>query len=71
MWTPFKKSDAQGPLPVAAKRNGHGMPEPRDFKRRQIRTVLTPTMVGSMIVMMPRYEDGVGPDWPGHIDPLD
>jgi hypothetical protein len=71
MWTLFKKSDAQGPLPAAAGKNGQASSDVRTFRRRQFRTVLTPTIVGSMVVMMPRYEDGVGPDWPGTIPPIE
>ncbi len=61
MWTVFK--DVQGPRPAVTPKDSEER-EATQLHRRSIRTVLTPTMVGSMVVMMPRYENGVGPNWP-------
>lgn len=70
MWGIFKKRNGHVPPALGETHNGHQAPDPRVL-RRPGQCVLVPTVVGSMVVMVPRHESGTGLDWPTSIPPLE
>ena len=40
-------------------------------RRQHVRYTLVPTVVGSMMIMMPRRESDGGPEWPDRIPPIE
>ena len=46
------------------------LPPRKNARGRHIRYTLVPTMVGSMMIMMPRRESDGGPEWPETIPSL-
>ena len=47
------------------------LPPRKTIRGRQVRYTLVPTLVGSMMIMMPRRESDGGPEWPETIRPMD
>ena len=49
---------------------GQGETQRKTFRRHSARSVLVPTMVGSMMILVPRREDSGQMDWQETIPPI-